>query len=113
MKWPDLTFPPINLWSYPKMNIDEEFPVTPIDKLIEECSELIQALCKLKRFGPNTYHPEEPQITNIDQVEKEIDDVLQTISKYLDYMVTFEKTISDNKVTENNLRSKLMDRFHF
>jgi len=37
MQWPDITFPPINLWSLPKMNKDVLNSRTkpyPVDKLI-------------------------------------------------------------------------------
>lgn len=50
---------------------------SPIVKLIEELSELIQELCKADRFGWTNYHPKEPYLTNRERVEKEWRDVLR------------------------------------
>lgn len=46
-----------------------------IDKVIEECSELIQALCKVRRFGWFNSHPCNPRKTNLEHVEEEMCDV--------------------------------------
>ena len=54
---------------------------TPPIKLIEECSEVIQALCKAERFGLDNYHPE-TKITNRDAVKNEISDLLLAIKNY-------------------------------
>lgn len=47
----------------------------PITKLIEECGELIQALCKADRFGLYTSHPDRPETNNLDEIRKEMADV--------------------------------------
>ena len=44
-------------------------------RTIEECSELIQALCKAKRFGFEGHHPKVPSRKNYDDVIYEINDV--------------------------------------
>ena len=54
---------------------------TPETKVIEECSELIQALCKAGRFGWFNYHPDNPSSTNMDDVFREMDDVLEAMNR--------------------------------
>jgi len=53
---------------------------TPETLLIEECSELIKALCKVQRFGWDSYHPFTSK-SNMCKVREEIDDVLRAIQK--------------------------------
>ena len=49
----------------------------PETKVMEECSELIKAICKAERFGWDTHHPEyPPEKTNAVVVCEEIDDVV-------------------------------------
>ncbi len=49
----------------------------PITNLIEECSELIKALCKAKRFGLKSYHPDCPKmITNEMKIIEEMNDII-------------------------------------
>lgn len=45
------------------------------DRLVEECSELIQAICKARRFGWLNFHPNNPNLNNADDVLLEIEDV--------------------------------------
>jgi len=48
----------------------------PDVKLIEECAELIQAICKARRFGWGNHHPEKsPEHTNAHAVVEEMWDV--------------------------------------
>lgn len=54
---------------------------TAEDKVIEECSELIQAICKVKTFGWFSYHPDKPNRTNIDDVESEMADVIEAVER--------------------------------
>lgn len=54
------------------------------DRLIEECSELIQALCKAKRFGFDSHHPDRPQNTNLTEIRGEIMDVRDFIEVFLE-----------------------------
>lgn|GEM_PF-3340062 len=49
-------------------------------KVIEECSELIQAICKADRFGWFNYHPDRPRVTNLTHVRDEMDDVVEAIA---------------------------------
>lgn len=46
------------------------------DILIEECSELIQIISKIKRFGLDNYHPDTPNISNKEKLIQEMGDVL-------------------------------------
>jgi hypothetical protein len=49
---------------------------TEEDKLIEECSELIKAICKARRFGYDNFHPlSTPEDTNRVNVLSEMIDV--------------------------------------
>lgn len=49
-------------------------------RVIEECSELIQILCKVKRFGVRNWHPDDKLKTpNYKLVQKEIKDVKQVL----------------------------------
>jgi len=49
----------------------------PAIHLIEECSELIKAVCKGKRFGWNNCHPAYPNIDNRQKMNDEMRDVLE------------------------------------
>lgn len=51
------------------------------DKVIEECSEVIQAVCKVKRFGWFNYHPDRPESNNLDELRQEMDDAIEAFAK--------------------------------
>ena len=61
----------------------------PSDKLIEECSELIKALCKAKRFGINTPHPD-TGITAYQRIEEEMDDVMYAMRVFTEEVLMDE-----------------------
>lgn len=60
------------------------------DRVIEECSELIKAICKAKRFGWSNYHPKYdsincilPKRSNLDRVAEECADTLKNTKELL------------------------------
>lgn len=59
---------------------------TPETKMIEECSEVIQSLCKVQRFGWFSTHPKTPDITNMDEVESELKDIEGAILTLREHM---------------------------
>ena len=50
-----------------------------MDKLQEEAAEVIQALSKIRRFGPQSRHPER-QSTNMQEFIGEVEDFLALIA---------------------------------
>lgn len=58
--------------------------LSPEDQLIEECSELIKALCKLKRFGKKAKDPITGiEYDNLAEARAEISDVKKSIHNCL------------------------------
>lgn len=49
----------------------------PAMRLVEECSELIKAVCKGQRFGWGNHHPDCPDIDNLQDVDAEMTDVIE------------------------------------
>jgi len=48
-----------------------------LTRLAEECAEVIQACMKIKRFGVENYHPDDPnKLPNRYRLEAEMQDVL-------------------------------------
>jgi hypothetical protein len=57
------------------------------DRLIEELSELIQAICKCKRFGYDSKNPLIPDsLSNGDKTLYEINDVYDVLYEYSVYL---------------------------
>jgi len=52
----------------------------PQDTVIEECSEVIQAICKAERFGYRNFHPNTPTICNARQILNEIETIKEVIN---------------------------------
>jgi len=58
---------------------------TPPIKLIEECSEVVQIVCKAERFGLDNYHPV-TKIINRNAINDELDDLSIAIKNYREWM---------------------------
>jgi len=70
-------------------------------RLMEECSELIQIICKAERFGWENHHPEDIMKTpNFDLVHREMDDVYHCIEE----MEKRIKEIRNNYYTKKESR---------
>jgi len=50
-----------------------------LDKLQEEAAEVIQAVSKIRRFGPDNRHPDR-QTTNLQEFVGEIEDILALLA---------------------------------
>ena len=60
---------------------------SPLTKVIEECSEVIQTACKIDRFGWFNYHLDDPLKTqNITLLKREMADVIKTFKTLEEYM---------------------------
>lgn len=59
---------------------------SPMTRLIEECAELQQALCKANRFGWFNFNPDRPERTNMDDVQAEMDDVVEAMERLQENM---------------------------
>jgi len=60
-------------------------------RVIEECSELIKALCKADQFGWYGFHPDDPdKIPNIESVLKEMADVIESLGDLADLLKEIE-----------------------
>lgn len=49
-----------------------------LDIMQEECAEVIQAVSKVRRFGPHNHHPQRQQ-TNQEELEEEVGDLLAMV----------------------------------
>lgn len=51
----------------------------------EEAGEVGKIVGKIQRFGPDSYHPDDPEkVTNIEKLEQEVVDLLTMYSYYLE-----------------------------
>jgi NTP pyrophosphatase (non-canonical NTP hydrolase) len=50
-----------------------------LDKLQEEAAEIVQAVSKLRRFGPQNHHPER-ETTNLQELVGELEDFLALVA---------------------------------
>ena len=64
------------------------------DRLVEECAELIMAIQKGKRFGWLNYHPDRPGTTNLEDCQKEIQDVCAAMIEF-EEILKLERSMSD------------------
>ena len=64
-------------------------------KLQEEASEVIQAVSKIRRFGPDNTHPDRQQ-TNKQELIGELEDFLALVGA-LEHLQYFDLTLSHSK----------------
>lgn len=57
--------------------LEHETPEGLLDRLQEECAEVIKACSKIKRFGINNHHPDRPASMNSIELAQELADVRQ------------------------------------
>lgn len=78
----------------------------PETLVIEECSELIKALCKVKRFGWYNHNPyKDIHKTNMDHVKEEIADVIKAINKLNVKMNEIETKFNESKKDVENVKN--------
>lgn len=76
----------------------ESIPLTLAgQKVIEECSELIQAICKAEFFGWSNYHPDRQRSSNMIEVKAEMEDVNQAMAKLETEIAFWQKDISERR----------------
>lgn len=57
------------------------------DRVIEECSEVIKAICKAQRFGYDNFHPERKR-ANVYEIADEIQDLKRVLDEYGEKILT-------------------------
>jgi len=55
----------------------------PADRIIEECSEVLKAVIKGKRFGWKNHHPDRPESNNLSELYREVMDLQDTLRDLL------------------------------
>ena len=72
---------------------------TPLIRVIEECSEVIQAGCKIERFGWYNFNPyDKLKTTNLQRLESEIKDLKDSIEE-------LEILMNELKIKETTLNA--------
>lgn len=67
-----------------------------LDKLQEESAEIIQAVSKIRRFGPDNHHPERKE-TNLQELVGELEDFLALLAA-LEAKKIFDLTNSQSNI---------------
>ena len=81
---------------------------SPLTRVVEECSEVIQIACKIDRFGWFNFHPNDPQETpNIDLLKREMDDVVEAFGELEKRIIElrtkyYSEAQEHNKNADNN-----------
>lgn len=68
--------------------------------LSEECAEIIQIAAKIQRFGFDSYHPDDPSVTNLTLLEGEIADALAVIGLL----------VSNGDISEANVAARIQPK---
>lgn len=69
-----------------------------LDKMQEEAAEIIQAVSKIRRFGPNNHHPERKE-TNLQELVGELEDFLALLAA-LEANKVFDLTLSQDNIRD-------------
>ena len=73
---------------------------TPITRLIEECAEVIHALCKAERFGLDDHNPN-TLITNRQNIKSEIEDLSIAIVNFHEWELLIPVGSDKKRIEEN------------
>lgn len=67
--------------------------------LQEECAEVVQIISKIRRFGPDSFNPnDENQTTNLALLSQEIGDVLTMIDYLVEEGLIYEHDLRNAKI---------------
>lgn len=69
-----------------------------LDKMQEEAAEIIQAVSKIRRFGPDNHHPERKE-TNLQELVGELEDFLALLAA-LEANKVFDLTLSQDNIRD-------------
>jgi NTP pyrophosphatase (non-canonical NTP hydrolase) len=69
-----------------------------LDKMQEEAAEIIQAVSKIRRFGPDNHHPERKE-TNLQELVGELEDFLALLAA-LEANKLFDLTNSQQNIAK-------------
>ena len=72
-----------------------------VNILSEECAEVIQIISKIQRFGLDSCHPNEPNVTNLDNLHSELGDLLAMVGICINIKLIEEEKLAlavDRKV---------------
>jgi NTP pyrophosphatase (non-canonical NTP hydrolase) len=73
-----------------------------LDKLQEESAEVIQAISKVRRFGPQNHHPDREQ-TNLEELIGELEDWLAIVAA-LEHCKYFDLTKHRSNIQQKTLQ---------
>ena len=68
------------------------------DKLQEEAAEIIQAVSKIRRFGPDNHHPDRKE-TNLQELVGELEDFLALVA-CLEADQVIDLTLNRSKIAQ-------------
>lgn len=84
-----------------------------LDLLQEECAEVIQAVSKIRRFGSNSYHPNDPDTSNLELLQHELGDLELIVNILIDMRYIDEDAIKarmKNKLPKLQKYTNLFER---
>lgn len=74
----------------------------PQHTVIEECSEVIKAICKAERFGYRNYHPMTPTVCNARLILDEIKDLKERLNEFEPILLCYARKFEDDLCRPNN-----------